>query len=118
MSIREVEFDPLTGIKNTITYRDDGKVDIVRSQDLEPMLKHAEILRKKADPIEHNTWNHYATIPVLGEIEMRKAGINPDRDDTSKVIAWINKNHPEWKTTNFWHNDRRAKLRDPRLIVK
>ena len=42
MSIREVEFDPLTGVKNTITYRDDGKVEITRSQDLEPMLKLAE----------------------------------------------------------------------------
>ena len=114
----DYEYDPLTGISTKLDYSDPGKVKVTRAQDIEPNLEYAKVRRDKRDPVDKDGWNHYATIPPLGELEMRRHGINLYRDDAKVICKWINEHHPEWKTTHFWHHSPRARARDPRSVIK
>jgi hypothetical protein len=115
--LRDVEFDPLTGVKTTLDYYDDGKVVVNRSQDIEPTLRLAQYLRNENEGVNKESWNHYAIIPVLGQVEMFRAGVNLEKDPKA-AVQWINKYHPEWKVTNLWHDSPKAGRRNPKTIVK
>lgn len=115
--MRDIEIDPLTGVKTIIDYHDDGKVTVKRVQDIEPALEFAQTIRKLRKPTKKEHWNHYAIVPVVVQLEMLKAGIDMARDPKA-AIQWINKNRPELKLTDKWQDDRRAKLSNPKIIVK
>ena len=117
--IKETEYDPLTGITSRITYRDDGKVEVTKSQDIEPILERCYEARKHDEytrsDLEHNA-NLYAHIPAIYVEKMLKDGI--DLTDSLEMMKWVNKKHPELKTTPKWHGDSRASRGTSRIIVK
>lgn len=117
MALRDVEFDPLTGIRTTLDYHDDGKVTVTRTEDIEPALKLAQYLRNENQGVHKERWNHYAIIPVSVQLEMHKAGINWSVD-CKAATQYINKHHPELKVTNLWHDSHQAGKKDARIQVK
>jgi hypothetical protein len=114
----DVEFDPLTGITTTLDYDSDpGKVIVKQYQDLSEFTKYAAERRAREKPVQSETWNHYAIIPAIVMHEMFKRGIDVSRDGPA-VFKFINEHYPALKLTTRWHDDRRAKVKDTKIIVK
>ena len=68
-------------------------------------------------PVQKETWNHYAIIPAIVQHQMYQRGIDVAKDGKA-VFEFINKHYPALRLTNKWHDDRRARTKDTRIIVK
>ena len=114
----DIEIDHVTGIKYELDYdTDPGKVIVHQSQDIEAAVNYATHRRQIDKPVQKETWNHYAVIPAIVQHQMYQQGIDVARDGEA-VFKFINQHYPALKLTNKWHDDRRAKKRDTRIVVK
>lgn len=115
---RDVEYDELTGVTRTFDYDSDpGKVVVHTSQDIEAAVDYARARRQIDKPVQEETWNHYAIIPEVVQHQMYQKGIDVARDGKA-VFEFINKYYPCLRLTEKWHDDRRAKAKDTKIIVK
>jgi hypothetical protein len=114
----DVEYDPLTGVTTTFDYDSDpGKVIVKQSQDLSKFAEYAAARRALDKPVNSEGWNHYCTIPTVVLHEMYQKGIDVARDGEA-VFKFINEHYPALRLTNKWHDDRRAKTKDTKIIVR
>lgn len=114
----DVEYDPLTGIRREFDYdAEPGKVVVHSSQDIEAAVNYATARRQIEKPTQKETWNHYAVIPAIVQHQMYQRGIDVARDGKA-VFEFINKHYPALKLTSKWHDDRRARTKDTRIVVK
>lgn len=86
---------------------EDGDIVFKTSQDVQPILDRAKEKRNSGQVdkgIKRGFW-HYATIPPIVEMELRKKGINMyDPNQTKEVLKEINQNYPYLKNTDLTHN--------------
>lgn len=102
-----IEYDPLTGIKETNVADDnDGNILVTKQQDVQPLLdRNAEARNTRAGDmgIKKGLW-HYASIPITVQYELLKKGINIHRqEDHAKMFLELETNYPNLKTTNKKH---------------
>jgi hypothetical protein len=110
-----LDFDPITGKKVTMDYRDDGRdVRIVTEQDLTPLLERTKKLAKDDDytrkGIKSDMW-HYASVPeVLWPELLQKHGVDmlASKVDWPRLFSVINEHYPYLKTTTKTHEQRNA----------
>jgi hypothetical protein len=98
------DHDPLTGVVQFYDYDPvTDKHSITSVQDVSGFLD--EMKRRRDDP---EYWKkgvkeefaHYATIPAIVEIELRKKGLDIyNRDQTKEIVREIEQNYPFCKTT-------------------
>lgn len=107
------DFDPVTGI-TTYTEEGDkpGDIKVIRKADISAVVEHAKAQRNAGirDKGIKKGWWHYAYIPPIVMAEMYQKGIDVTNDGKA-VAKFINENYPALKTTDKWHEDRRAKKR-------
>jgi hypothetical protein len=92
-------YDPETGVTELFDY-DNGKATIHTVQDIEPALERAKLSRDnnlRDHGIKEN-WFHYADIPLVFVMRLRKMGI--ELTDTKAVLEAINTYWPFLKYTN------------------
>ncbi len=105
-----LDFDPLTGKKVIMDYRDDGRdVRVITQQDLTPLLDRNRALANDEDytrqGIKEDRW-HYASIPeVLWPELLQKHGVDmkAKRMDWPRLFRVINEHYPYLKTTHKRH---------------
>lgn len=94
------DYDPLTGTRYDFDYDEQtGKAEIITSQDIEHTLEVAKMSRDhglKDHGIKEN-WFHYAEIPLVYLLKMRKMGIA--WDDPKEINRAVNTYWPELKMT-------------------
>jgi hypothetical protein len=94
------DYDPLTGVKTEFDYDGDtGKVEMYQSQDVERALEIAKVSRDNGlrdNGIKEN-WFHYAEIPLVYLLKIRKMGIQ--WDDPKEINRAVNTYFPELKMT-------------------
>lgn len=102
------DYDPLTGVSQHFDYDPvTEQIRITSSQELTGFLD--DLQKKRNDPTAwkkgvKQDWAHYATIPPIVEMELRKKGIdiyNPHQ--TKELLREINKNYPFLKVTTAHH---------------
>lgn len=95
------DYDPITGATTNFEYDEaTGKARIETVQDVEKALEYAKMCRDNA-LLDHGikeNWFHYAEIPLVYLLKMRKMGIS--WDDPKEMNRAINTYFPELKTTN------------------
>lgn len=103
-----LDHDPLTGVTQYFDYdpiKDEFSITSV--QDVKPFLDHLQALRNDPEYSKKGMkaeWWHYASIPAVVEIEMRKKGIDIyDKSATQAIIKEINTNYPWLKATEKKH---------------
>lgn len=101
------DYDPERGITTFFEHDElTDKTTLHRVQDVEPLVDYTKAIRNDAlkdDGIKGNFW-HYASIPPIVELELRKKGIdiyNPDH--TKQILKEINQNYPYLKMTDKNH---------------
>lgn len=106
------DHDPVTGMTQYFDYDPmTGDIFISHEQDVSGMLD--AFSQKRNDPEAwkkgvKESFAHYATIPAIVELELRKKGIDiNDKSQTKRIIQEIEKNYPYLKVTD-------AKLWRPR----
>ncbi len=99
------DYDPVTGVTQTYDY--DPITDthaITSTQDLSGFLDAMKAKRDNPDAWKKGvkeSWAHYASIPPVIEMEMRKKGIDiHDRTQTKRILNEINQNYPYLKATD------------------
>ncbi len=100
--------NPDTGV---VTYFDyDPMKDEVRltsMQDVSGFLEHQKRLANDEDYSKKGIkadWWHYASIPAVIEMELKKKGIDLyDKNATKRIIKEINENYPYLKATGKRH---------------
>lgn len=97
-------YDALTGITEYIEHDpfDPGKITITQVQDIEPALEMAKMSRDNSlrDPGIKENWFHYAIIPALYQVKLRKLGLDLSKsDDVDRAIKHINTHWPKLKMT-------------------
>jgi len=99
------DHDPITGVTQTYDY--DPLTDthaITSHQDLSGFLENMKRLRDNPDHWRRGAkedFAHYATIPPVIEMEMRKKGINiHDSTHTKRLLNEINTAYPYLKATD------------------
>ena len=99
---RLFDYDPATGMAQYFDYdplRDE--IHIRHEQDVSVILdqiKEKRLSAKAFGTVE--TFAHYATIPAIVELELRRKGINLlDRNATKAIAKEIEANYPYLKTT-------------------
>lgn len=94
------DYDPLTGVRTDFDYDPDtGKVELAHTQDVERALEIAKISRDNGlrdNGIKEN-WFHYAEIPLVYLLKLRKMGIQ--WDDPKEINRAVNTYFPELKMT-------------------
>jgi hypothetical protein len=103
-----VEWDPLTGIKETsYSDPDDDRVIVTKEEDVSGLLDRNQELRNTRATdigIQKGLW-HYASIPVTVQYELLKKGLNIHRrQDWKAIYDEINRNYPKLKTTDKTHS--------------
>ena len=92
------DYDPLTGVRTDFDF-EDGKVKLYHTQDVERALEIAKTSRingLRDNGIKEN-WFHYAEIPLMYLLKMRKMGIS--WDDPKEINRAVNTYFPELKMT-------------------
>ena len=101
------DYDPERGITSYFEHDElTDKTTIHRVQDVEPLLDVAKTVRNDGlkDRGIKNNWWHYATIPTMVELELRKKGLNLYNPDHVKdIVKEINQNYPYLKMTEKSH---------------
>lgn len=99
------EYDPLTGV--TYETEQDGDVTILHaSQDLTPLIERNKRIANEGvkDKGIKESWWHYADIPPVVYLELRKKGIDIHNPDHGKAMfREINTNYPMLKLTHKHH---------------
>ncbi len=94
------DYDPLTGVRTEFDYdADTGKVELSHSQDVEAALEVMKVSRDNGlrdNGIKEN-WFHYAEIPLVYLLKLRKMGIQ--WDDPKEINRAVNTYFPELKMT-------------------
>lgn len=94
------DYDPLTGATTNFEYNDEtGKVTIETTQDVEGALEYAKLSRDNnlRDNGIKECWFHYAEIPLVYLLKLRKMGIA--WDDPKEINRAVNTYFPELKMT-------------------
>lgn len=94
------DYDPLTGVQTDFDYdHATGKVELFHTQDIQHALEVANISRingLRDNGIKEN-WFHYAEIPMVHLLKLRKMGIS--WDDPKEINRAVNTYWPELKMT-------------------
>ena len=94
------DYDPLTGVRTDFDYdHDTGKASLIHTQDIEPALERIKMSRDNnlRDNGIKESWFHYAEIPLVYLLKMRKMGIQ--WDDPKEINKAVNTYWPELKMT-------------------
>ena len=98
------DFNKDTGVTQTFHYDDaTGAVSLTSHQNLDAFF--AEVKRKRDDPDAwkkgvKEEWAHYASIPPVIEMQLRKKGIDINNPlQTKELLKEINTNYPFLKVT-------------------
>ena len=98
------DHNPDTGVTQYFDYDElTDTMAITSVQDVSEILD--DLQKKKNDPEAwkkgvKNSMAHYASIPVVVEMEMRKKGIDIyDKNATKRIMQEIEQNYPYLKTT-------------------
>jgi inorganic pyrophosphatase len=98
------DYNPDTGVTQTFDYDPvTENVNLTSHQDLDFFFKQIKDKRDNPDAWAKGvkeSFAHYATIPAVVEIELKKKGIdinNPNQ--TKELLKEINENYPYLKTT-------------------
>lgn len=102
------DFDEETGLKTYFDYDPiKDAVSLTYAQDVSGFLDRMKTLRDDPSYSQKGIkeeWWHYASIPTIVEIEMRKKGIKlEDKNATKKILKEINENYPYLKSTEKRH---------------
>ena len=102
------DHDPITGVAQYFDYDPlKDEVSLTSVQDVSGFLDHMNNLRNNEDYSKRGMkkdWWHYASIPAIVEIEMRKKGIDIyDKNATKAIIKEINENYPWLRATTKRH---------------
>ena len=104
-----LHYDPITGTSKLFDYDEDTNTAFIHTfQDVEPLLKrNAEWANTgvKDSGIKRDFW-HYADIPPVVQLELRKKGIDIYSKDPAmirRMFAEINANYPRCKVTHKRH---------------
>jgi hypothetical protein len=93
----EIEDDP----------QNPGQLFITPHQNVKPILDYARDRRNSGENDKVGDFNHYAIIPPVVEVELKKKGIDiRDPASTAKIIKEIETNYPHLKVTNLVHDIR------------
>jgi hypothetical protein len=102
------DYDPVTGISQHFDYDPvSEQIHLTSSQDLTYFLEQLKQKRDNPDAWKKGvkqSWAHYATIPAVVELQLKKKGIdiyNPNQ--TKELLKEINTNYPFLKVTNARH---------------
>jgi hypothetical protein len=114
---KDVEYDTLTGEKHYIDYKPSGHVEVVTAHQIGDLHDYCQKLRNERNQPIKETFQRYARLSTYTLYQMRKAGIDIGRD-TKAMIQFVNKNAPNEKVTNRWHDDYRAKKHGTKIVVK
>lgn len=99
--------DPLTGATEYFDYEEDTGIAHIRTvQDVSPLIRRNQAMANQglADNGIKEGWWHYADIPAVVELELRRKGIdiyNPDHG--RRMFQEINANYPYLKLTHKTH---------------
>ncbi len=102
------DHNPDTGITQYFDYDPiKDEVHLTSVQDCTALIDLMTKLRNNEDYSKQGMkeeWWHYATIPAIVEIELRKKGLNIyDKNATKAIIKEINQNYPAFKATTKHH---------------
>lgn len=102
------DHDPVTGITEYFDYDPiKDEISITSVQDAKCVVDQSTTLRNDEDYSRKgikNDWWHYATIPPIVEMQLRKKGINIyDANCTKALLREINQNYPWLKVTTKTH---------------
>lgn len=104
-----LHYDPVLGLRYDFEMDENtGIVTMNASQDVNPLLDRQNDIRNsgRSDAgIKNGMW-HYASIPPVVQIEMRKKGIDiysSDKAMINRMLQEIDRNYPYLKTTNKTH---------------
>ena len=98
------DYNPDTGVTQYFDYDESTDVmSLTSSQDISGMLDTLKLKRQDPEAWKKgvkNSMAHYASIPVVVEMEMRKKGIDIyDKNATKRIMQEIEQNYPYLKTT-------------------
>jgi hypothetical protein len=103
-------YDPYSGIS---TYTDivegdkgSSQILVTQQQDVEPLLDYCAKLRNENVCTVKNEFFHYAMIPAVVQLQLRKKGINcytTDEAELKRVNQEIEANYPKLKTSYAKH---------------
>lgn len=104
------DHDPLTGVTELLEFEEgEGgqlKAHVTSIQDVQPLLDRNKAWANtgaKDHGIKSGLW-HYASIPLVVQMELLKKGINiNNRNHHKAMLAEINANYPYLKTTHKKH---------------
>jgi hypothetical protein len=103
------DYDPLTGIRTDMEYDEStGIATLVHTQDLSSFADKQKALQNSGatdSGIKEGMW-HYASIPPIVQLELRKKGLDIySRDKTmlNRILREIDENYAFCKTTTKTH---------------
>lgn len=102
------DHDPITGVTQYFDYDPiTDKVHITSTQDIAKVFDANLALRNDPENWKRGVkegFAHYATIPPLVELELRKKGLRlGDQNATKRIIQEIETNYPYCKVTDAKH---------------
>lgn len=102
------DHDHLTGVSQYFDYDPlKDEVSLTSVQDISGFMDHLQRLRNDEEYSKKGMkqdWWHYASIPAIVEIELRKKGIDIyDKNATKRIIKEINENYPWLRATSKRH---------------
>ena len=95
------DYDPINGVRTDFDYdHDTGKASLIHTQDVEKALDTIKASRDNGlrDGGIKENWFHYAEIPLMYLLKLRKMGIQ--WDDPKEINKAINTYFPELKMTD------------------
>jgi len=102
------DYDPLTGVSQHFDYDPvTEEIRLTSSQDLSFLMEQLKQKRNNPEAWKKGvkeSFAHYATIPPLYELELKKKGLdiyNPHQ--TKEIMREINTNYPFLKVTTARH---------------
>lgn len=103
-----IDYDPLTGLRYLADFHPDGGFTFRTEQDVEPFLDYTQKLRNEGvhDNGVKGEFFHYAKIPNVVALELRKRGLNlysPDETMQKRIRQVIEAEFPYCKTTYLKH---------------
>ena len=100
------DYDPITGITQEFDYDPiTDQIHLHHRQDVSKILDDIKEKRLQAKGLGHvETFAHYATIPAIVELQLKKKGISlTDKNATKALMREIESNYPYCKTTEKKH---------------
>lgn len=102
------DYNPITGVTTHFDYCPiNDEITLTSEQDCTSLIDYMTQLRNNEEYSKNGIkeeWWHYATIPAIVEIELRKKGLNIyDKNATKAILKEINQNYPALKATTKTH---------------